>query len=117
MRGGSTRSGLSAPRRASDTSFAKLAATWIDSAATRVRANASQRKTPSPQASPPPTATGTTAAGSVWMRAAVLQSWAVVTGSEVPGEPGEVGLALLQERIPALTGLVGHVAQPGGLAG
>src|SRR3954447_13802817 len=35
----------------------------------------------------------------------------------VPGESGEVRIALLQERVPALDGLLGHVGQPRGLPG
>jgi len=35
----------------------------------------------------------------------------------VPGELLPVGLALFQERVPALGRLVGHVREPGGLAG
>jgi branched-chain amino acid transport system substrate-binding protein len=36
--------------------------------------------------------------------------------SVIPGELLPVGLALFQERVPALGGLVGHVGEPGGLA-
>ncbi|MEV4646194.1 hypothetical protein, partial [Saccharopolyspora sp. NPDC049357] len=34
------------------------------------------------------------------------EGWEV---SEVPGEGGPVGVPLLQERVPALDGLIGHV--------
>src|SRR3954464_2973148 len=37
--------------------------------------------------------------------------------SDVPGEAGEVGRTLLQEGVPALHRLLGHVGQPGGLPG
>src|SRR6478752_1130344 len=38
-------------------------------------------------------------------------------GSVVPGERRPVGVALLEELVAALLGLVGHVGQAGGLAG
>src|SRR5690606_16688693 len=37
--------------------------------------------------------------------------------SVVPGEGGPVGVSLLEEAVPALLGLVGHVGEAGGLAG
>src|SRR6476469_2891270 len=39
------------------------------------------------------------------------------TRSDVPWEPTEIGVPLLQERIAALHRLLGHVGQSGGLAG
>ena len=63
----------SAPRRASEASLAKLAATWRLRAQTRAAAPASGRKTPLPNARPDPTRTGATAAQSVRGRAARTQ--------------------------------------------
>src|SRR5690606_14268114 len=37
--------------------------------------------------------------------------------SVVPGEPGPVGIALLEERVAPLLGLLGHVGEARGLAG
>ena len=115
--GGPIRFSVSAPRLASDTSLAKLAATWIASAPTRAQAKASHRKAPSPTASPDPTATGTIAAVRVWMRAAVFQASNRLTGSVLPGKFAEVWRALLQEGVAALRSLIGHVGEPGGLTG
>src|SRR5690606_3147631 len=86
------------------------------SAATRAQTNASHRKTPSARARPAAATTGAIAAGSVWGRAAVFHAWNRFTVSIVPGESAVVGVALLEERIPALLGFLGHVAESGRLA-
>ena len=73
-RSGPTRSGVSAPRRKSDRSLAKFAATWSSSATSRQPIAVSTRNgVPTASAAPSPTATPAAAAGSVAGRAATTQ--------------------------------------------
>src|SRR6202790_5420264 len=74
-------------------------------------ANASGWKCPAPSASEVPTSTGAIAAGSVRTRAAITQMRTALTRLGSPGEPGEVGLALLPVGVAPLLGLLASVEQ------
>jgi len=80
-----------------------------------------QRKTPSLMASPAATATGASAAGSVWGRDARYQAPNLASGSgdisEVVRVAGPVGPPLLQERVATLPGFLGAVYEASRFAG
>src|SRR5688572_30084599 len=87
---GPIRSPGSAPRAASETSLAKLAATWIANAPTKANENARQSKTRSWYAAADPTRTGTTPAGKVRGRAAWIHGfvWRLRSATGICGNPG-----------------------------
>src|SRR5690349_8167854 len=73
---------------------------------------------PRPNAGPPSSArckasrSRSGSSASVGIRAVIR-----ISDSVVPGERRPVGVALLEEGVPALDGLVGAVRQPGGFTG
>ena len=72
--GGPSRSGVSAPRRKSERSLAKLTTIWMKIAPIRARKKRPASKSPSTAAMPVPASTGATAAGRVGGRTASSQA-------------------------------------------
>src|SRR5687767_10344015 len=104
-RTGPMRSGPSAPRSASNTSFAKFVPIWIASAPSSAASAGPHAIARVAYAHAVPTATGTTAAGSVRRRAAAIQYFM----SGVPRELREIGRTLLEECFLTFTTFVGRV--------
>src|SRR6266516_4618955 len=96
----------------------------MDTAASSAATKASGRKSASTAPSEVPTSTGATDAGSVRTRAAMSHTRAPPRsgtrrrgGSGPAGEPGEVGVALLDVGVAPLLGLGGHVEEKVGVVG
>src|SRR4051794_15849812 len=88
----------------------------------RVRSSTSSTRTSGTSSAPPTTSTIMLSPRDPGPRAGARREPASGGGhggpsSNMPGEAGEVGVPLLQERVPTLDGLLGHVRQPCRLPG
>src|SRR3954470_10966042 len=105
-RTGPRRSSVSAPRRASEESFARFVPIWMKIEPISAHTKRSGLKVPSVPASAGPTSTGATAAGRGRGRAATTHRRRAPTRSGALRELAEVGLALLAVGVASLLRLL-----------
>src|SRR3954453_22921803 len=114
-RTGPSRSSVSAPRRASEESFARFVPIWMKIDPISAQAKRSGLKVPSLPARAVPTSTGATAAGSVRGRDATSQSRSGLKASRALRELAEVGLSLLAVGVAPLRRPLRHVEEEVGV--